>query len=419
MRRRPRVLSVFTGAGGLDVGLQAAGFRTLACIELDPQARETLRQNRPSWRLIEPGDVNEVAKSFRAAHIGLKRRELECIAAGVPCQPYSKAAQWAASGRTGLKDPRSRCLRSLMRLVDACLPRVLLIENVEGFVRGEGSALRSIQSSLGRINSRHGTKYKVRWTVLDAADFGVPQHRRRSILLAFREGSEFDWPTPTHRGVPVTAWDAIGDLRPRNPPPAKGRWAALLPAIPEGGNYLHLTPKGGGTPVFGYRRRYWSFLLKLAKDRPSWTVAANPAQNAGPFHWDNRRLTTRELLRLQSFPKGWKLSGLEATQVRQVGNATPPLLAEVVGRALAEQAFGQVAVMRPALSVRRRRHVPRPSRTGSVPPQYLSSACDLRTHPGCGLGPGRNHSWAPELTRLETPQSSPGFGRGPSSEYPK
>ena len=99
----------------------------------------------------------------------------------------------------------------------------------------------------------------------------------------------------------------------------------MLRSIPEGANYLYHTPKGAGERVFGYRRRYWSFLLKLAKDRPSWTIPAQPAQNAGPFHWDNRRLSEKEMLRLQSSPSKWHLAGGREERVRQIGNATPPL----------------------------------------------------------------------------------------------
>ena len=386
--RRPRVLSVFSGAGGLDLGLEAAGFQTVGCIEFDPIARDTLRLNRPSWRMIEPSDINALVSSFSVKDIGMRRGQLDCIAAGVPCQPYSKAAQWLSSGHAGIKDPRSSCLRSLMRLVDECLPSVLVIENVEGFVRGKGAALRSIQSSLGWINARRATKYRAQWTVLDACDYGVPQHRRRSIIIARRDGSSFRWPEKTHTAQPVRAWDAIGSLHPKDPPRAQGHWAGLLRSIPEGGNYLHHTPRGKGEPVFGYRRRYWSFLLKLAKDRPSWTIPAQPAQNAGPFHWDNRRLSEKEMLRLQSFPTKWLIAGAEEDRVRQIGNATPPLLAEVIGRAVAEQVFGREYDRRPTLGLRRRRAIPAARRPAPVPKRYLRGRRDLEPHPGTGRGPG-------------------------------
>ena len=114
----------------------------------------------------------------------------------------------------------------------------------------------------------------------------------------------------------------------------KGRWAKLLPSIPEGKNYLWHTDRGGGERLFGWRTKYWSFLLKLAKNQPAWTIPAQPAQNAGPFHWRNRQLRTSEMLRLQTFPSDIFVAGTRAERQRQIGNAVPPLLAEVIGRAI-------------------------------------------------------------------------------------
>ena len=124
----------------------------------------------------------------------------------------------------------------------------------------------------------------------------------------------------------LTAWDALADLP--NVPGLRlpGSWAELLPSIPEGGNYLYLTARGGGTELFGWRSRYWSFLLKLARDRPSWTLPASPGPSTGPFHWDNRPLTVRERLRLQGFPDDWQLCGSAHQQIKMSGNATPPPL---------------------------------------------------------------------------------------------
>src|SRR6185312_12245754 len=110
----------------------------------------------------------------------------------------------------------------------------------------------------------------------------------------------------------------------------RGKWADLLPSIPPGMNYLWHTDRGGGEPLFGWRRRYWSFLLKLAPDQPSWTIQAQPGPATGPFHWDNRRLTGREMARLQTFPDDIQITGSLADAQRQIGNAVPSLLAEVL-----------------------------------------------------------------------------------------
>lgn len=392
-KRSPRVLSVFSGAGGLDLGLESAGFKSVGCVELDEFARRTLALNRPNWTALVPNDVVDFALGVEPADLGIRRGELELLAGGPPCQPFSKAAQWHAGARAGLKDPRSACFESFIELVRKLRPKIVLIENVQGFTEGSVSALPLLRRRLGSVNRSAGTAYKVQARVVDACDFGVPQHRRRSIIVARRDGSSFLWPSPTHADQPVRAWDAIGDMHPRNPPAALGHWAALLPSVPEGSNYLYHTPEGDGEDLFGYRTRYWSFLLKLAKDRPAWTLPAQPPQNAGPFHWDNRRLTWKEMLRLQSFPRGWKVAGDYNARVRQIGNATPPLLAEIIGREIRRQVLGHTFRGAPRLSIARRRTVPSPAALASVPESYLAAKPDLRPHPGIGMGPGRNPNW--------------------------
>jgi DNA (cytosine-5)-methyltransferase 1 len=189
----------------------------------------------------------------------------------------------------------------------------------------------------------------------------------------------------------MRAWDAIGDL----PDPGSdvlplGTWASdLLPSIPEGGNYQWLTAKGGGDEVFGYRTRYWSFLLKLAKDRPSWTLSASGGPSTGPFHWNNRQLTVRERLRLQSFPDDWKLSGSVRSQVRMAGNATPPLLAEIIGRAIAQQILhpGTTLDQRTSPSLPRKRTVPAAVDPVPVPKRLQYLIGKKKAHPGAGFGP--------------------------------
>jgi DNA (cytosine-5)-methyltransferase 1 len=388
MLTQPTVLSTFTGPGGLDLGLERAGFRTLACIEQDPLPRATLRRNRPHWKILEPGGIGEVAAELRPRHLGLREKELCLLAGGPPCQPFSKAGQWSPNGRSGFGDRRADGLAGFMRLVETFLPRAVLIENVPGFAKGQSSAFRRIQQQLQGINERAGTAYRLEVRFLNAVNFGVAQKRERAILVAFRDGHSFNWPHATHCDCPVRAWDAIGHLRNGRAPDSAGKWTALLPSIPEGQNYLWHTPRGGGEPLFGYRTKYWSFLLKLAKDQPSWTLPAHPGPGTGPFHWADRPLTIREMLRLQSFPATWKVEGRRREQVLQVGNATPPLLAEVLARAIASHCWGKRFATAPTLAIPRKRHVPPPEPVRSVPKHYLSLRGDHPDHPGAGRGPG-------------------------------
>jgi DNA (cytosine-5)-methyltransferase 1 len=383
------LLSLFTGLGGLDLGLEASGFRSLGFLESDPIACQSLAINRPEWEPIEPSEVNAASRALTPRQLGLRRGDLALLAGAPPCQPFSKAAQWSSTARRGLRDPRSRCISGMMRLVEGFLPRVMLIENVEGFVRGRGSAVASIKRHLDKVNCLHGTRYLLQHWIVDAAHYGVPQHRRRAILVAEREGRSLQLPASTHDDEPLTAWDALHDMDVDvSGLPSSRHWLTLLPSIPEGQNYLWHTERGGGLQLFGYRTRYWSFLLKLAKNRPAWTLSAQPGPYTGPFHWDNRVLAVPEMLRLQTFPRDWKVEGSRSQQVRQIGNATPPLLAEVIGRAIAAQFFGRRC--RQSL----RLHLPRASRPYPVRERLLQVPLKFRrmqgkwpAHPGTGRGP--------------------------------
>lgn len=384
---KPTVLSAFSGLGGLDLGLEAAGFEHRGCIEIDECARRSLKANRDTWPLLEAADIREAAARLKPSDLGLARRELTLLAGAPPCQPFSKMGQWAIGARVGLEDARSDCLDDFLDLIETFLPRAVLFENVIGFAYGAVAALPEIQRVLSRINIRSGTHYQTEVRVLDAADYGVPQRRRRAIIVAFRDGQEFEWPVPTHVDEPIRAWDAIGGLAIPDPPVAVGKWAGLLPSIPEGSNYLWHTSRGGGRPLFGYRRRYWSFLLKLAKDQPAWTLPAQPGPSNGPFHWDNRPLAVEEMLRLQSLPADWLVDGTYRDQVRQVGNATPALLGEVLGSAVIYTLLERKPPVTPKLAINRVARVPSPSTVRRIDPSYRRLEGDHPDHPGHGWGP--------------------------------
>lgn len=295
-----KVLSLFTGAGGLDLGLEAAGFEIAGCVEIDEDSRRTLRQNRPGWRLAEPGNIHAYEPEQLLSVLGLDRGSVAVLSAGPPCQPFSKSGYWVNGDSRRLEDPRARTLSAYLAVVEVALPEVLLLENVEGLsFRGKDEGLKLLEEELKRINARHGTSYRPQMMRINAANYGVPQTRERVFLLAERGGGAFRPLPPTHsesngdksyRGPMshTTAWDAIGHLDVEHWDQSlamQGKWRDLLSSIPEGQNYQWHTLRGGGEPLFGWRTRYWSFLLKLAKSRPSWTLQAQPGPATGPFHW--------------------------------------------------------------------------------------------------------------------------------------
>lgn len=404
-----KVLSLFTGAGGLDIGLERAGFRMAGCVEADRDCQATLRANRRAWRQLEVGDIHAHRPSDILSAFGLARGEAALLAGGPPCQPFSKSGQWKHGRALRMRDPRADTLHAYLAVLEATLPEVMLLENVKGIsatrthVTHKYEGLDVLRSALARINRRHGTSYEPTALVIDAAAYGVPQHRERVFVVATREGSELLAPIsqrgPVARAANgrtavqryATTWDAIGDLDDPDFDPALlpiGAWADLLPSIPEGANYLHHTPRGVGEPLFGWRTRYWSFLLKLAKDRPSWTIQAQAGPATGPFHWRSRRLTTREIARLQCFPDDWELSGGITSARRQLGNAVPPPIGELLGLEIRRQIFGQRPRAKPPLVPRLLPQCPPPEASASVPKRYLALRADHADHPGAGLGPG-------------------------------
>jgi DNA (cytosine-5)-methyltransferase 1 len=245
-----------------------------------------------------------------------------------------------------------------------------------------------ISRYLSKVNQSCGTNYRISARVVDAADYGVPQRRRRAVLIITRDGSDFVWPMGPNRDDHVSAWQAIGNLEEgRTVQWSAGRWGDLLPSIPEGSNYIWHTSHGGGLSLFGYRRRYWSFLLKLSKCAPAWTIPAQPGPSTGPFHWASRPLSIPELQRLQSFPDDWRIEGSPRSQVRQLGNATPPLLAEHLARAIGRHLGFESPELPPVVTIPRD-EIPSPERPAVVPERYLAMVGAHEAHPGHGKGPG-------------------------------
>lgn len=405
-----KIISLYSGAGGLDYGFEAAGFETAVAVEFNHDCCETLRHNR-SFAVIERS-IFDVPTAEMLEAGGLRRKEAALVIGGPPCQPFSKSGYWARGDSARLDDPRADTLAAYLRVVEEALPHAFVLENVEGLAfAGKDEGLKLILDRIRAINSRTGSNYRPYYKVLNAAEYGVPQIRSRFIIVAARDGSPFKFPAPTHADhngddllLPLdplepfrTAWDALADVKPGvdEELAMRGKWAALLPSIPEGQNYLWHTERGGGLPLFGWRRRYWTFLLKLAKNRPSWTIQAQPGPAVGPFHWDNRRLSVRELCRLQTFPDDVEIIGGRTSAQRQLGNAVPSLLAEVLGRSIRTQLLGMRAFRAPLkLLPPNRSPCPAPEPVCPVPRSFKKLAGEHDAHPGTGKGYGAQHRLA-------------------------
>ena len=392
--RKLKAISLYTGIGGLDFGFEAAGFETVAAVEMDPASCRALRVNRPQWGLLE-GDIHRIASEAILERAELEPGEVDVLIGGPPCQPFSKSSYWVNGDAGRLDDPRADTLSAYLRVLRDTRPAAFLLENVYGLVyRGKDEGLRHLLEGIERINRETRSNYVVRWKMLNAVHFGVPQRRERVFLIGSREGHEFSFPQPTHGDVGSpehrepcrTAWDAIGDLTTPPIEPALsvgGKWANLLPTIPEGKNYLWHTNRGGGSQLFGWRTRYWSFLLKLAKNLPSWTIQAHPGSSIGPFHWYNRKLSVHEMCRLQTFPDGLEFNCSRTDVQRMLGNAVPSLLAGVLAREIRRQLIGDqrdpgpLALMPPV-----RTPVPDPDPITELPAKYHPLIGSYPDHPG-------------------------------------
>lgn len=362
------VISLFSGAGCLDLAIERCAdpplvrsprqgpLRVAAASDYDEPALATFRANFPTVPAIH-GDIREIPTEQLLEVGGLRPGDPVLVVGGPPCTPFSKSGFWLEEKRTS-RDPNASLLDEFARVVREARPEAFILENVQGLTYGTHRAqFRRLLDQLG------GAGYTVSWKVLMAADYGVPQLRRRVFVLGRRGSHSLDHPVPTHSGwserdrrvdhtkLPyVTARDAIGDLLPGVPEPnevAEGRYADLLADVPPGHNYLWHTERHSDTPAFRWRSRYWTFLLRLDPERPSTTLQAQPGPWVGPFHWRNvenaagrpraRRLRVPELLRLMSLPDDFVTVGDRATVQRQLGNAVPLELGKAVVRSVMEQ----------------------------------------------------------------------------------
>lgn len=309
------VFEICAGGGGQALGLESAGFECAAAVEIEPPACNTLRQNRPNWKVIQEDVRNIDGKGFRG---------VDLFAGGVPCPPFSIAGK-----QLGEDDERDLFPEAL-RLVREMEPKAVLLENVPGFASSRFTPYRA--KLLGRLR-RMG--YEADWQILNASEYGVPQLRPRFVLVAMRPAlwKRFGWPEPQARRV--TVGEAIGDLMASRGWPGTQAWkrraAGVGPTI-VGGSKKHGGPDLGPTRA----RRDWAALgvdgISLANEPPG---PDDPLDKTP-------RLTVAMVARVQGFPDDWRFWGAKTAAYRQVGNAFPPPVAAAAGAALRRAFEGRV-----------------------------------------------------------------------------
>ncbi|MCW4352184.1 DNA cytosine methyltransferase [Hoyosella sp. YIM 151337] len=306
-------LEICAGAGGQSLGLETAGFRHELAVEIEPEPCETLRLNRPDWKIHE-GDVREVR--------GRDFRGIDLLAGGVPCPPFSIAGH-----QLGADDERDLFPEAL-RLVAQARPAAVLLENVRGLSSARFAPYR--QSILERLDS---LGYDADWQVLNASEFGVPQLRPRFILVAAkrRHMRRFEWPGA--KGTPPTVGETLYPLMARDGWSGARRWAGGAKGIGPtivGGSRKHGGPDLGPTRA----RASW---LALGVDGKGIADAPPGAETPADF---TPRLTLEMVAALQGFPPEWQFFGRKTAAYRQIGNAFPPPVAAAIGASISRMLAG-------------------------------------------------------------------------------
>lgn len=346
------VVSLFSGAMGLDLGLAEAGLRIAVGQDFDSACVATMLAN---GHKALGGDIRNIAESDLLDAAGLSRGEPFLICGGPPCQPFSTAGK-----RMGINDPRGSLFMDFIRMIDYIRPRFFIMENVKGIMSSPlksvpleerdandpeqqlGSVLDVILSEFGKLG------YKTVYGLLDAVNYGVPQFRERFVLIGSRDHEDVFLPLPTHFQKHQdsqyrwrTLQNAVADLE-----DAPGECAAFskdrlsyLQLVPEGGNWRDLPKdvvekamggayKSGGGKVGFFRR--------LSYAQPSPTLVTSPVQKATMMchPTQDRPLSVKEYARIQQFPDNWKFIGTIAAKYRQIGNAVPVGLALALGKAV-------------------------------------------------------------------------------------
>lgn len=335
-----KTLSLFSGAGGLDIGFHKAGFDIIGCVEIEKQYCNTLTENRNQGNYFNRDaqifcqDIREF-DATQFIHSGI-----ECVIGGPPCQPFSAAGR-RVGGVPGIQDERGMLFESYCNVLSIIKPKVFIFENVYGLKgANNGEPWRKIVNSFSVLG------YSIKAEILDAADYGVAQHRERLILVGTLE-SEFEFPDPTNGpdsrtgDALISIWDVVKDLpeeKEVTQEPIGGMYGHLLPLVPEGLNYSFFTKEMGyPEPYFAWRSKFHDFLYKADRNKPSRTLKAQPGKFTGPFHWNNRHFTINELKRIQSFPDNYVITGNNNQIIAQIGNSVPPQLAYILAMSIKEQ----------------------------------------------------------------------------------
>lgn len=326
--KKPTSIELFAGAGGLALGIEKAGFNTLGLIEFDKDASETLRTNRPNWRVIND-DIANISCLDLLDYFNLEKGELDLLSGGAPCQSFSYAGK-----RLGLEDARGTLFYHYAKFLQQLQPKMFLFENVKGLLSHDKGKTFSVIKDIFE-----STGYHIQHKVLNAWDFGVAQKRERLITIGIRSDLlsklHFDFPDP-YEYKPVLR-DILLDCPESDGAKYSEYKKKIFELVPPGG-YWRDIPENIAKE---YMKSCWymeggrtGILRRLSLDEPSLTVLTSPSQKQTDrcHPLEARPFTIRENARCQSFPDDWNFCGGIGSQYRQVGNAVPVNLAYEIAK---------------------------------------------------------------------------------------
>lgn len=337
--KQPNYISLFSGAGGLDIGLERAGFKAVSFCETESVFCETLRENQQfmhadgidyfAGATIHNVDICEVTGSDLTSG-----EEIDLVVGGPPCQSFSSAGR-----QLSVLDNRGGLVHEFLRIVDELKPKIFLFENVRGLITARDASGEPGGVICDLIEQFHEIGYSCRASLLNAADYGAYQRRVRCFLLAGRQGRAPLFPKPTHQkneNLFSQKWRSLGDFLSKFADTDQANYTfpteelgRQLVNIPDGSG---LKSKGKAEPTrpnghWGYRQG--TFIAD--QTLPARTVTGSASQDWIRYNGVLRRLTLREVMLLQGFPEDWRIVGTKTQKYKQVGNAVPAVFGELLG----------------------------------------------------------------------------------------
>jgi DNA (cytosine-5-)-methyltransferase len=344
MKKKVVAISLFSGAGGLDIASVMAGIPVISSTDFDADCIKTLKENEKYFAdtVIIEGDLHQIDSKVFKNILNKKKYDKFIVIGGAPCQPFSKAGYWVGNQtRRGINDPRATLVDEYLRVVLDLQPDGFVFENVESLLHPTNKV---IVEKFIEIIKESGYNYKI--VRANALDYGVPQKRKRLFILGTKGIFKTNEPVKTHCSPELSdklnlkPYENVGkfieefqgnEYYEEYEVTKGGTYHEDLCEVPQGQNYKALTAWAGyPNPKFVADKRFWNFLLKLSPDKPSWTITAQPGPWVGPFHWDNRRLRVPEIAAIQTFPSFYKFVGTRRSIQKQIGNAVPCLMGKAM-----------------------------------------------------------------------------------------